>query len=164
MEGIRSIHVSAGFTICLDPAGPSWCYTQRPHIPRCLNHLSAESERHVPFPCVCSFILTHLSEALAASTVKIAARDVIATWKVLISLGLAPILYGFYAFLATMVAIEAGVPLVWIIWTPILVMVTLPFVGYAALKFGEAGMDVLKSVVHCNTWNSTRLTLRSSGH
>ncbi|KAF9820211.1 hypothetical protein IEO21_01644 [Rhodonia placenta] len=85
-------------------------------------------------------------EALAASTVKIAARDVIATWKVLISLGLAPILYGFYAFLATMVAIEAGVPLVWIIWTPILVMVTLPFVGYAALKFGEAGMDVLKSL------------------
>ncbi len=30
----------------------------------------------------------------AASTVKIAGRDVLATWKVLISLGVAPILYG----------------------------------------------------------------------
>ncbi|KAH9842807.1 glycerol-3-phosphate O-acyltransferase [Rhodofomes roseus] len=85
-------------------------------------------------------------EALAASTVKIAARDVLATWKVLISLGMTPLLYGFYAFLATMTVIRAGAPLELKIWTPILVMVTLPFVAYAALKFGEAGMDVLKSL------------------
>ncbi|KZT11387.1 glycerol-3-phosphate O-acyltransferase [Laetiporus sulphureus 93-53] len=85
-------------------------------------------------------------EALAASTVKIAARDVLATWKVLISLGMTPILYGFYAFLATIVAIKANVPMQWRIWTPFLVMGTLPFIAYAALKFGEAGMDVLKSL------------------
>jgi len=85
-------------------------------------------------------------EALAASTVKIAARDVLATWKILISLGLTPLLYGFYAFLATVVVIKADAPMEWRIWTPIVIMLTLPFVGYAALKFGEAGMDVLKSL------------------
>lgn len=76
--------------------------------------------------------------------VKIAGRDVLATWKVLISLGVAPLLYGFYAFLATMIAIKAGASLEWRIWTPFLVITALPFMNYAALKFGEAGMDVLK--------------------
>ncbi|OCH95524.1 glycerol-3-phosphate O-acyltransferase [Obba rivulosa] len=85
-------------------------------------------------------------EALAASVVKVAGRDVLATWKILISLGVAPVLYGFYAFLATMVAIKAGVPMKWRIWTPFIVLMAMPFVGYAALKFGEAGMDVLKSL------------------
>jgi glycerol-3-phosphate O-acyltransferase/dihydroxyacetone phosphate acyltransferase len=83
-------------------------------------------------------------EALAGSVVKVAGRDVLATWKVLISLGVAPVLYGFYAFLATLVAIKAKAPLKWRIWTPFLVIVALPFMNYAALKFGEAGIDVLK--------------------
>ena len=78
--------------------------------------------------------------------VKVAGRDVLATWKILISLGIAPVLYCFYAFMATVVAFKADAPLHWKIWTPILVMIALPFIGYAALKFGEAGMDVLKSV------------------
>ncbi|KIK08660.1 hypothetical protein K443DRAFT_84557 [Laccaria amethystina LaAM-08-1] len=85
-------------------------------------------------------------EALAASVVKIAGRDVLATWKVLIALGVTPLLYTFYAILATMVAIRANAPLKWRIWTPFLVAISLPFMNYAALKFGEAGMDVLKSL------------------
>jgi glycerol-3-phosphate O-acyltransferase/dihydroxyacetone phosphate acyltransferase len=85
-----------------------------------------------------------LAEALAKSNVKIQARDVLATWKILISLGLAPILYGFYAFLATVIAMKAGASLKWKILTPIMVITALPFIGVAALKFGEAGMDVLK--------------------
>lgn len=85
-------------------------------------------------------------EALAASVVKVAGRDVLATWKVLISLGVTPVLYGFYAFLATIVAVKANAPMKWRIWTPFLVIMALPFIGYAALKFGEAGMDVLKSL------------------
>ena len=83
-------------------------------------------------------------EALAASRVKIAGRDVLATWKVLIALGVTPVLYTFYAFLATMVAIRANVPFKWKVWTPFLVLIALPIMNYAALKFGEAGMDVLK--------------------
>ncbi|KAF8163273.1 glycerol-3-phosphate O-acyltransferase [Crassisporium funariophilum] len=85
-------------------------------------------------------------EALAASVVKIAGRDVLATWKVLIALGVTPILYTLYAILATVVAARAKVPMKWRIWTPFLVIVSLPFMNYAALKFGEAGMDVLKSL------------------
>ncbi|KAI0054033.1 glycerol-3-phosphate O-acyltransferase [Auriscalpium vulgare] len=85
-------------------------------------------------------------EALAASVVKIAARDVVATWKILLSLGVAPILYGFYAFLAAVIAVKANAPMKWKIGFPALVYIVLPFMSYAALKFGEAGMDVLKSL------------------
>ncbi|KAG9019495.1 hypothetical protein FRB90_001568 [Tulasnella sp. 427] len=86
------------------------------------------------------------AEALAASDVKVAARDVVATWKVLISLGLAPVLFLFYAFLATVVAYKAGAPTKWKILTPVCTMIALPMIGYSALKFGEAGVDVLKSL------------------
>ncbi|KAI0670469.1 glycerol-3-phosphate O-acyltransferase [Trametes maxima] len=85
-------------------------------------------------------------EALAASEVKIAGRDVLATWKILVALGVTPVLYSFYAFLSALVATKAGAPLKWRIWTPFLVLMILPLIGYAALKFGEAGMDVLKSL------------------
>ncbi|KAL0946932.1 hypothetical protein HGRIS_013092 [Hohenbuehelia grisea] len=85
-------------------------------------------------------------EALAASVVKVAGRDVLATWKVLISLGVAPVLYFLYAFLATLLAIKAQAPLKWRIATPFTVFALLPFMNYAALKFGEAGVDVLKSL------------------
>jgi len=85
-------------------------------------------------------------EALAASEVKIAGRDVLATWKVLICLGIAPGLYAFYAVVATIIVAKTNAPLKWRIWTPFLVITALPFMNYAALKFGEAGMDVLKSL------------------
>jgi glycerol-3-phosphate O-acyltransferase/dihydroxyacetone phosphate acyltransferase len=81
---------------------------------------------------------------LAASNVKVAGRDVLATWKVLISLGLAPVVYGFYALLATAVAVRAGVPLKWRLLMPFLTLTALPIMNYASLKFGEAGVDVLK--------------------
>lgn len=84
------------------------------------------------------------AEALAASRVKIAARDVLATWKVLISLGVAPVLYLLYACIGTLLAIRANAPLKWRLVTPFLVLFGVPAMSYAALKFGEAGMDVLK--------------------
>lgn len=89
-------------------------------------------------------VLNPATEALAASTVKVAGRDVLGSWKVLISLGAAPLLYGLYAFIATVVMIRAGAPLKYRLWAPFIVVSALPFIGYAALKFGEAGMDVLK--------------------
>ncbi|KAJ7687696.1 hypothetical protein B0H17DRAFT_1069517 [Mycena rosella] len=85
-------------------------------------------------------------EALAASRVKIAARDVLATWKVLISLGVAPVLYLLYACIGTLLAVRANAPLRWRLVTPFLVLFGVPAMSYAALKFGEAGMDVLKSL------------------
>ena len=89
-------------------------------------------------------VLNPIAEALAASTVKVAGRDVLGSWKVLISIGAAPLLYGLYAFIATVVMIRAGAPLKYRLWSPFIVVSALPFIGYAALKFGEAGMDVLK--------------------
>ncbi|KAJ7069979.1 hypothetical protein C8F01DRAFT_977427 [Mycena amicta] len=85
-------------------------------------------------------------EALAASRVKIAARDVLATWKVLISMGVAPVLYLAYACAGTLVAIRTQAPLKWRLVTPLVVLFGVPAMSYAALKFGEAGMDVLKSL------------------
>ena len=54
---------------------------------------------------------------------------------------MAPLLYGFWAFLATWLAVRVGAPLKWRVATPFIVCMALPFMSYAALKFGEAGMD-----------------------
>ena len=85
-----------------------------------------------------------IPEALAASVVKIHGRDVVASWKVLISLGITPVLYTFYAIAATIMAIKANASWKWRLLTPPLTITALPAIGYAALKFGEAGSDVLK--------------------
>lgn len=90
-------------------------------------------------------------EALAASTVKIQARDVMATWKLLVSMALAPALYNFYNILLAIWCyknrIQGYVPQ----WVPIwaifiLGWVVFPAITYAALRFGEIGMDIVKSL------------------
>ncbi|KAI6143231.1 hypothetical protein BKA82DRAFT_4184090 [Pisolithus tinctorius] len=95
-----------------------------------------------------SYVIADLaiSEALAASVVKIAGRDVLATWKVLICLGAAPLLYTLYAVLAIAIAVKIQAPLSVRLCAPLLVTFALPVMNYAALKFGEAGMDVFKSL------------------
>ncbi|GAA6016576.1 hypothetical protein JCM10207_002847 [Rhodosporidiobolus poonsookiae] len=85
-------------------------------------------------------------EALAASSVKIAGRDVLATWKVLVALAGAPSLYTVYAINAAVLAHKLGLPFKYKLWAPIATFAGLPFIGYAALKFGEVGMDVYKSL------------------
>ncbi|KAI1295154.1 hypothetical protein EDD11_007960 [Mortierella claussenii] len=86
-------------------------------------------------------------EALAASTVKIAGRDVLATWKLLVALGLMPVLYFSYS---VMVFIICGR---WfdISWTTRLLVAwaawaCIPFVTYASIRFGEVGIDIFKSI------------------
>lgn len=90
-------------------------------------------------------------EALAASSVKIQAKDVVATWKLLVSLVLAPTLYVVYdiilGFLTYKNRLYGIVPL----WAPIWVVLVLGFIAfimitYAALRFGEVGMDIVKSL------------------
>lgn len=85
-------------------------------------------------------------QALAASTVKIAARDVVASWKVLFSLGATPLLYTVYAILATWIAWRQGASITLIKWMPAIVFFIMPFFAMSSLKFGEAGMDVFKSL------------------
>lgn len=103
------------------------------------------------------FIFTKLisikkaKEALAASNVKVAARDVMATWKLLVALVVAPMSYAFHITWVTIFyrygwfdwAVRPGIP------TSLLVLVQAilyPTVTYAALRFGEVGMDIIKSL------------------
>jgi glycerol-3-phosphate O-acyltransferase / dihydroxyacetone phosphate acyltransferase len=84
------------------------------------------------------------TEALAASTVKIAGRDVLATWKILFSLGATPVLYLIYAIIGTIIAHQYGADAKTLHWMPVYIILALPFFAMSALKFGEAGMDVFK--------------------
>ncbi|CAG8924538.1 unnamed protein product [Penicillium salamii] len=103
------------------------------------------------------FIATkHLSakkskEALAASTVKLQGRDVMATWKLLIALAFAPALYAFYTAAFTYWTywnrVNGMVP-DWVpLWSVVMIgMVLFPTITFAALRIGEVGMDIIKSL------------------
>ncbi|KAL1297372.1 hypothetical protein AAFC00_004912 [Neodothiora populina] len=90
-------------------------------------------------------------EALAASTVKIQGKDVMATWKLLVSMALAPVLYTWYTAILTYWAhrnriqgyMSERVPL----WSIVVFgYIFFPMITYMALRFGEVGMDIAKSL------------------
>ncbi|KAK5661999.1 hypothetical protein OQA88_10110 [Cercophora sp. LCS_1] len=89
--------------------------------------------------------------ALAGSTVKIQGKDVMATWKILVSMFFAPLLYNFYSsILAWRVSRDhlwGSVP-DWVPWWAAFVVgwIVFPAITFAALRFGEVGMDILKSL------------------
>lgn len=91
------------------------------------------------------------AEALAASTVKVQGRDVMATWKLLVALAFAPCLYIFYSAVLFTWAwknrIQGYVP-EWIpLWViAIISLAIFPVITYAALRIGEIGMDIMKSL------------------
>lgn len=83
-------------------------------------------------------------QALAASTVKINANDVIATWKILIGIGFAPLLYSLWSIL-----------FIWYFGGGltsnkyadfILAYTCCATVTYSALVIGDHGMDIFKSL------------------
>lgn len=86
-------------------------------------------------------------EALKALTVKIKANDVVATWKILISMGIAPVVYSFWASLGTWYCHRQGI---WLNHTLFGVWVVLYLCGvvvtYSALVTGEQGMDLFKLI------------------
>lgn len=85
--------------------------------------------------------------ALANSTVKVKANDVVATWKILIGMGVAPVLYSFYASLGTWYCkrhnylSSFGLISMWFVLYMLGVLVT-----YSALVTGEQGVDLMKSI------------------
>lgn len=90
-------------------------------------------------------------EALAASTVKIHARDVIATWKLLVALALAPTFNTVYTVLLTVWTHYSHVGGLVPEWFPpngmlVVGFFLFPALCFAALRFGEIGMDILKSL------------------
>lgn len=90
-------------------------------------------------------------EALAASTVKLQGRDVMATWKLLVAMAFAPVLYTFYNVVLTYWAyrnrVNGYVP-EWVpLWSIVLSgYIIFPTITFAALRFGEVGMDIVKSL------------------
>lgn len=74
------------------------------------------------------------------------ARDVVATWKILVSLGMAPLVYAVYGTIAVILAFKYGLPLRYKLCIPIFLTIAIPSIGYSALKFGETGMDIYKSL------------------
>ena len=95
--------------------------------------------------------ITKSREALAASTVKLQGRDVMATWKLLVSLAFAPSLYALYTGLLTWWThsnrVQGYVPE----WVPLWMVIAFgciffPAITFAALRFGETGMDIFKSL------------------
>ena len=90
-------------------------------------------------------------EALAASTVKLQGRDVMATWKLLVAMAFAPMLYAFYTTLLTYWTYRNRVQGYMPDWVPLWVVVIFgitffPSITFAALRFGETGMDIVKSL------------------
>lgn len=86
-------------------------------------------------------------KALEGSAVKIKAKDVISTWKILVALGFAPILYVLWAIVGTGILTRfdftKSVPkfLIFIfcyLWNV--------FATFASLRVGEIGMDYYKSL------------------
>jgi len=95
--------------------------------------------------------LVKAREALAASSVKVAARDVMATWKLLVAMVMAPVSYTVYIILVTwlysrnqmMGYMPPGIRKRWLVLAQVILY---PIVTYAALRFGEVAMDILKSL------------------
>lgn len=90
-------------------------------------------------------------EALAASTVKIQARDVIATWKLLVAMAFAPLLYTLYTVFLVIstykTRVHGLVPESLPLWAiPPIGYTVFPIITFAALRFGEVGMDIVKSL------------------
>ncbi|CAO3634555.1 unnamed protein product [Mucor hiemalis] len=84
--------------------------------------------------------------ALKGSSVKIAGRDVLATWKLLVGLVLLPTLYAFYSLIMFIVVLQTNLELRWKFILPLATWSLLPFVSYASLRFGEIGHDIFKSI------------------
>ncbi|KAG2178954.1 hypothetical protein INT43_001801 [Umbelopsis isabellina] len=87
-------------------------------------------------------------EALANSSVKIAARDVLATWKILVAIVFAPLLFLFYSVVLTYVVnirypnLNVG----YLILITLAAWIIQPIVYFSILRLTENGIDIYKSL------------------
>jgi len=102
---------------------------------------------------VATRIISHrkAKEALKTSTVKIQGKDVMASWKLLVTLALAPILYNFYVVILCWWTYRHRLFGLMPDWMPIIGVaifgwIWFPSITFAALRFGEIGMDIFKSL------------------
>jgi glycerol-3-phosphate O-acyltransferase/dihydroxyacetone phosphate acyltransferase len=85
-------------------------------------------------------------EALATSSVKIRAKDVISSWKILIALGLGPLVYTIYSVIITYLVSYMNINRFFVWITPIISIIILPMITYISLIFGERGFDIYRSL------------------
>lgn len=84
-------------------------------------------------------------EAKAGSTVKIAGKDVVATWKLLTALVVTPLLWFFYTFLTySMTYYYFGYSKA--VQAAIFFFVALPIVGISSIRLSDLAFDVSKSI------------------
>jgi glycerol-3-phosphate O-acyltransferase / dihydroxyacetone phosphate acyltransferase len=101
---------------------------------------------------VATKVISHrkAKEALKASSVKLRGRDVLATWKFLVALGLVPLLYFVYGCLVAYYARVWNIfgwgedSRLYLLLIPLFHFIILPSISFAALRFGEIGMDIYK--------------------
>jgi glycerol-3-phosphate O-acyltransferase/dihydroxyacetone phosphate acyltransferase len=101
-------------------------------------------------PCAELILVCFLTEAALASSVKIAGRDVLATWKLLVALVVVPLLYGFYAFVLLCSSISNGWLVEWTFFKALafflLTFLFLAVGSYMTLRLFDTGLDVYRSV------------------
>ncbi|KAI8138022.1 hypothetical protein BJV82DRAFT_524338 [Fennellomyces sp. T-0311] len=88
-------------------------------------------------------------EALAGSNVKIAARDVLATWKVLVVAIFAPVVYWFYSFLLFCYLYSTQYPqmsLNRVLGWSVASWIIQPVLHYVGIRLMETGVDLYKSL------------------
>ncbi|RUP19465.1 hypothetical protein BC936DRAFT_139313 [Jimgerdemannia flammicorona] len=86
-------------------------------------------------------------EALTGSMIKIASHDILATWKLLISLAFIPALYTTYILITLFIALCSDWPRSIKLLTPLLIWNLLPFISYISMRFGENRIDVYRYVI-----------------
>lgn len=85
-------------------------------------------------------------EALAGSVVKIKAKDVLGTWKILVALGLAPLLYTIYSIVGTYLILKWHLVDLRPAFIFVLIYGWSILTTYASLRVGEIGVDYYKSL------------------
>lgn len=87
-------------------------------------------------------------EALAGSSVKIAGKDVLATWKVIVAAFAAPALYGVYAlvYLVYLVKRRPNLSLQSKLKRASFVWAIQPILHYLLMRLGDTGLDIYKSI------------------
>ncbi|KAI8977101.1 hypothetical protein BDF20DRAFT_872925 [Mycotypha africana] len=87
-------------------------------------------------------------QALAGSSVKIAGKDVLATWKVIVTIFAAPMLYGLYG-LFYLIYLHRRKPLLSTrakLFRSMLLWVIQPIVYYFVMRLSDTGMDIYRSI------------------
>ncbi|KAI8926826.1 hypothetical protein BC831DRAFT_511395 [Entophlyctis helioformis] len=85
------------------------------------------------------------AEALAGSSVKIAGKDVVTTWKLLTAMAVVPILWFNYVAMAFLIA-YAYAPIYEAFLAAVGMAILLPLLGLASIRISDIGLDILKSL------------------